>query len=73
MLAYNEATTGDPLRPAYVEYEARKGGAPAFIGGKVATLHKNPRVTDVDRWNGDVARFERLQRSRVTAQRCGRD
>lgn len=61
MLAYNQATTGDPLRPPYVVYEATKGGAPAFFWGKASALHANARVTDIDRWNDDIAHFERLQ------------
>lgn len=61
MLAYNQATTGNPLHAPYGEYEDKKGGAPIFTWGDIAPLHANARVIDIHRWNEDVARFERLQ------------
>ncbi|MEP7348098.1 MAG: hypothetical protein ABI877_22705, partial [Gemmatimonadaceae bacterium] len=62
MLAYNQATTGNALRPASVAYETQSGGAPPFIWGHVSPLPANARTTDVYRYQGDVARFRHLQR-----------
>src|SRR5688572_15515065 len=61
MLGYNRAITGDPLRMPYAEYEAKKGGAPAFVWGSVAPLSPSARGTDRDRWNNDVEKFEALK------------
>lgn len=61
LVSHNRATTGNPLRPAYVAYEAKAPGAPPFVWQEPVRPTHTLRPPERARLRIDMAAFTRLR------------